>query len=210
MTQSEFEQTVNSFDGTESMRSEVYYRALSLVSANFVVEAHLLLLSTWNFARFRYVIPSFDLCGYEALLNDLTNQLQPLLHAEFTTVDLGKDKQMIVDSFDKLAGIRGIESTGAAKILHLLNPHLFVMWDNAIGGRHSPKKDYANLDVIRSGFWNPPVYPFARSGAGYYDFLGYCQTIFKGLVSPSPRKTLAKCIDEFNYCSITKRLQRLR
>jgi hypothetical protein len=206
MTQGEFELTFNSFDGTESMRGKIYYSALSLIKANFVVEAHLLLLSTWNFARFRYVIPSFDLFAYAALLRDLTHQLQPLLQAEFTTVNLGQHRQMIIDSFDKVARVRGIEFTGAAKVLHLLNPGVFVMWDSAISGRHTPKRDYASLNVIRSGFWNPPIDPFARSGVGYYDFLVYCQTRFHGLVSPNPRKTFAKCIDEFNYCSITKRL----
>lgn len=206
MTQNEFEQTIASFDGTESMRGKLYYSALSLINANFVVEAHVLLLSTWNFARFRYVMPSFDLSKYEVLLRDLTHQLQPVLYEDFATVNLGQHRGIIIDSFDRVAAVKGVEFTGAAKVLHLLSPRVFVMWDTAISGWHTPKKDYAKLDVIRSGFWKPPTYPFARSGAGYYDFMVYCQNRFNGFGSPSPRKTLAKCVDEFNYCSITKHL----
>jgi len=33
---------------------------------------------------------------------------------------------MISDSFDRLAAVRGIESTGAAKVLHLLIPRVFM------------------------------------------------------------------------------------
>jgi len=210
MRQREFERTISSFDGAESMRGEIYYRVLSLIDSGFVVEGHLLLLSTWNFARFQYVIPSFDLSAYGALLQDLSGRLQPLLQADFASVHFDQHREAISDSFDRLAAIRGIECTGAAKVLHLLHPRVFIMWDRAISGWHTPKKDYYRLHVDRSGFWTPPNYPFARSGIGYYDFLVYCQNRFNGLVSPSPRKTLAKCIDEFNYCTITKRLADLR
>jgi hypothetical protein len=210
MRQDEFERTIKSFDGTKSMRGKVYYSVLSLIDAGFIVEAHLLLLSTWNFARFRYVIPSFDLSAYEVLLQDLSGQLQPLLQAEFASVNFDRYRRMISDSFDRLACVRGIEYTGAAKVLHLLIPRVFIMWDSAISGWHTPKKDYHHLQVIRSGFWTPPNYPFTRNGAGYHDFLVYCQSRFSGLVSPSSRKTLAKCIDEFNYCSMTKCLADLK
>lgn len=152
MRQDEFERTINSFDGTESMRGKVYYSALSLIDAGFVVEAHLLLLSTWNFARFRYVIPSFDLSGYEVLLHDLSHQLRPLLGTDFGAVDFDKHRQLISDSFDRVAAVRGIEFTGAAKVLHLLIPRVFVMWDSAISGWHTPKRDYDKLQVVRSGF----------------------------------------------------------
>jgi hypothetical protein len=204
MTQDEFERTINAFDGTESMRGNIYYRVLDLIKANFVVEAHLLFLSTWNFARFRYVITSFDLPAYEALLQNLSDQLQPLARADFASVNFDQYREMISDSFDRLAAVNGVEFTGAAKVLHLLNPRVFLMWDSAISGWHTPRADYHHLQVVRSGFWTPPNYRFARSGTGYHDFLVYCQSRFSGLVSPSPRKTLAKCIDEFNYCSITK------
>ena len=206
MTQAEFERTINTFDAIETMRARLYYSALDLIRERFVVEAHLLILATWNFARFRYVIPSFDLAAYEQLLLGLIQKLRPLTSADIGTLDLSQHQQPIVEAFDALAAIRGIEFTGAAKVLHLINPWLFIPWDQAISGWHTPKSNYERLEVVRSGFWKPPKYPFTHSGDGYFDFLAYCQSRFIGFVSPDRRKTLAKCIDEFNYCTITKRM----
>jgi hypothetical protein len=206
MVQDEFDQIIEAFVAYESMRSKIYYRALNLVDAGFVVEAHILLLATWNFARFRYVTMNFDLVTYETLLQEISQDIRLLSDKSFETVDFTKYRTTIIDVFNKLAAIRGIEYTGASKILHLLNRRVFVMWDSAIAGWHSPKKDYAKLDVVRSGAWAPPNYPFGHSGAGYYDFLKYCKQRFQGLCSPNPNKTFAKCIDEFNFCTITKRL----
>src|SRR5581483_6933104 len=51
MTQEEFARIVLSFDRAEPMRAALYYRALALIEAGFQVEAHVLILATWNFAR---------------------------------------------------------------------------------------------------------------------------------------------------------------
>src|SRR5579871_3172841 len=114
--------------------------------------------------------------------------------------DLGEHRKRIVDAFNLLASIEGIRYTGAAKILHLLHPRFFVMWDRFISG-HYPKHRYRNLHVVQSGFW--PYRRFRSSGDGYYDFVEFCQTRFRGFVSPDPRKTMAKCIDEFNFHKMT-------
>ena len=206
MTQAEFERTIRTFDAIETMRARLYYSALDLIRERFVVEGHLLILTTWNFANFQYVVPSFDLSAYEQLLLRLTQKLRPFTSADIATLDLSQHEQPIVDAFDELAAIRGIKFTGAAKMLHLINPWLFIPWDRAISGCHTPKSDYTRLEVIQSGFWKPPKYPFAQSGEGYFEFLRYCQSRFMGFTSPDRRKTLAKCIDEYNYCMITKKL----
>ena len=113
-----------------------------------------------------------------------------------------------MDAFNKLAAISGIEFTGAAKILHLLRPQLFVMWDRAIMGWSPPLRDYAKLDIIKRGFWEKRT--FKQAGSGYFDFLAVCQEKFCGLTSPDARKSLAKCIDEFNFCTITVPLAAMR
>jgi hypothetical protein len=157
-------------------------------------------LATWNFARFRYVTRDFDLRGYESTLASLDRLLRPLADCDLMSADLGKHRTGIVDAFNLLASIEGIRYTGAAKILHLLHPRFFVMWDRFISG-HYPKHRYRSLDVVQSGFW--PYRRFRSSGDGYYEFLEFCQTRFRGFVSPDPRKTMAKCIDEFNFHKIT-------
>lgn len=57
-----------------------------------------------------------------------------------------------------------IEFTGAAKMLHLLKPRIFVMWDRAIMGWSTPRKDYASLDIVTSKFWENRR--FDRTGTG--------------------------------------------
>lgn len=182
------------------MRAQLYYSALRLIDAGFRIEAHLLILATWNFARFRYVTRTFNLEEYQGTLDFLTKVLNPLAGCKLMDSDLKEHRTHIVEAFNKLACIEGIRFTGAAKILHLMYPLFFVMWDRFISGQY-PKREYLKLEIVQSGFW--PFRKFACSGDGYYDFLEVCQKRFQGLVSPDRRRSLAKCIDEFNFTAIT-------
>ena len=201
MTQDEFNRVIEMFDSKETMRSALYYRALRLISAGFVVDAHILVLATWNFARFRYALTRFDLTGYEHTIERLSRDLSVLADHELMTVDLDGNRNMIVAAFDTLSRIKGIEFTGAAKVLHLLVPSIFAMWDRAIMGWSQPFKDYDKLDIVKNGFWHKRK--FGKSGNGYHEFLVTCRNRFRGLKSPDNRKSLTKCIDEFNFCTIT-------
>src|SRR5262245_13001399 len=201
MTQAEFDDVITTFDHEETMRSALYYRVLNLIDAGFVVEGHILLLATWNFARFRYVTPTFDLTGYEQLIQRLTAELAVFGDSDFMNADLEMNQLLIGRAFDELSHIRGIEFTGAAKMLHLLNRRVFVMWDSAIMGHGGTNKEYDSLEIIKAGFWTRRKFP--KSGKGYYEFLMVCRNRFHGLVSPEARKTLVKCIDEFNFCKMT-------
>ena len=78
MTQEEFTRIVQSFDEGEPMRAALYYRALDLIDAGFRVEAHILILATWNFARFLYAMQSFDLSAYEGLIGQVADRLAEL------------------------------------------------------------------------------------------------------------------------------------
>jgi hypothetical protein len=201
MTQDEFNRIVETFDTEETMRSALYYRALNLIDTGFVIDAHILILATWNFARFRYVTTTFDLPAYETLTQRLARELIVFGDSDLMNASLEMNQALIVRAFDDLARITGIEFTGAAKMLHLLNRRVFVMWDRAIMGRKGSSWEYDNLEVVRSGLWTKRKFP--QSGLGYYEFLLTCRNKFRGLVSPEERKTLAKCIDEFNFSTIT-------
>jgi hypothetical protein len=208
MTQDEFNRIVAMFDAEESMRSALYYRALNLIAAGFVIDAHILILATWNFARFRYAMTQFDLLAYEQTVESLTHDLVPLRDDDLMSVNLDLSRNLVVGAFDQLARISGIEYTGAAKILHLLLPRVFIMWDRSIMGQSPPYRDYPSLDIVKSGFWQHRKFP--QSGVGYHEFLLTCRNRFRGLRSPENRKTLAKCIDEFNFCTITVPLAEMR
>jgi hypothetical protein len=82
MTQDEFAQAVTAFDAGEPMSAKLYYRALDLIRSGFRLQAHLLILATRNFARFRYVTRDFDLDGYETTLTRLDKHLHPLANGD--------------------------------------------------------------------------------------------------------------------------------
>jgi hypothetical protein len=102
-----------------------------------------------------------------------------------------------------------ISLAGASKLLHLLKPDLFVMWDNAI------VKNYHELHRLNEN--NHFAY---CKDLCYVEFLRNCNLIAKAISTqmdidmlqkehPSYaqfgfRKTLAKMIDECNYAHFTK------
>jgi hypothetical protein len=51
MTQDEFNRVIGTYDAEDSMRATLYYRALNLIAAGFVIDAHILILATWNFGK---------------------------------------------------------------------------------------------------------------------------------------------------------------
>ncbi|MEK7212034.1 MAG: hypothetical protein AAB731_05400 [Patescibacteria group bacterium] len=65
-------------------RWDLYPRFLNLIKGGFEVEAFLLILSTWNFARFRYVVRSFDLGKFIIILK----KIEPLF-AKFYNLNFG-------------------------------------------------------------------------------------------------------------------------
>jgi len=83
--------------------------------------------------------------------------------------------------FKTLAGIKGIEVTGAPKLMHLKLPKVFVMWDRYIRKAYGYKKGDAD---------------------DYVAFLIDMQQQFADSRVDSSR-TLAKLIDEHNYTKFT-------
>lgn len=98
----------------------------------------------------------------------------------------------IVDAFSIFADI--VKYTGASKVLHILNPRFFVMWDCS----------------IRSG------YGCFGNGEGYFNFLTRCQREMKEVIDTYGQdggdirtisrriymgraKSLTKILDEYNF-----------
>lgn len=90
--------------------------------------------------------------------------------------------------YEELDSIKYVGPTGVCKIMHLINPEIFIMWDKKIREK---------------------IYNVEDSASGYLEFLGKNQrlleTVFNDekkrndLRSKFPNKTLAKLIDEFNW-----------
>ena len=139
-------------------------------------------------------------------LQETARTLEFLKDITVLDANLNESSQQIMNAFDNVAncGTR-YESTAASKILHTINPHFFVMWDNDI------RNFYGELILNKkSGF---------RNGAAYILFLLKMQEFAKQAVDKVVKQenisredaikfltpcsnTLAKVIDEFNFAVI--------
>jgi hypothetical protein len=172
-----------------------------------VLDAHILILATWNTAAFRHALRKFSLEAYQQTVDSISSDLTPLRASDLMHTDLALYRPLILKSFKALKNIRGVGITGASKVLHLINTSLFVPWDNYIRGQKM-RNDFKNLAVVRRGFW--PSGKFEGNGRGYYKFLLTCQQKFQHLVFHDSEKTYAKQIDEFNFVNITVALQKIQ
>lgn len=122
---------------------------------------------------------------------------------------IDKLKEIIIELFDSISnrnvGKRTLGATATSKMMHIINPELFVMWD----------------DSIRFN------YGFAENGQGYFKFLKDMQELRKELLKDYSKvsnvdigkaeesickqchnddRVFEKIIDEFNYTKFTLKL----
>lgn len=165
----------------KEVRWDYYPMFLKLMGKDCEIEAFIFILATWNFARFRYVMRDFDLDAFSDTVEKLTPYFQRIKNEEFKTIDFDKHASDIKYIFEKFANIKGIEATGASKLMHLKLPNVFVMWDQYI------RKAY--------GYYE-------GDAADYIAFLKHMRREFADVKVESDR-TLAKLIDEHNYKKFT-------
>ncbi|HOV51154.1 MAG TPA: hypothetical protein PLZ61_07495 [Candidatus Cryosericum sp.] len=188
----------------EEQRGSFYDMAVDLFEKGLRTEAYVLLLSTWNFAGFRYAATDFDLVGFEAVMQALEPRFQRLDGQEIRTANLKDLREDITAIYSVLSGFKGVKHTGATKIMHLRNRQLFVIWDRSIRGE-LPRKRYEQLPIVARGDWT--VRRYKTSGDGYVAFLQDMQDRFAGVNFSHAGKTLAKAMDEFNYINITRNMR---
>jgi hypothetical protein len=95
-----------------------------------------------------------------------------------------KNKKLVKSIFDALSET-ALKITGTAKLMHGINPRLFVMWDKGICGHYG-------------------VYP---NSAGYINFMKLMQEAINELLNEHGKReivkktnrTLPKLIDEYNW-----------
>jgi hypothetical protein len=177
ITQAEFDKTIADFDTLEPTRGPLYGMSLNLLTAGYEIEAYLMILATWNFANFRYILTTFDLAAFRNVI-DKTQPIFERLHtATFQTADinaLSDDIKSVYAPFKNLVG-----QTGAAKILHFKHPGLFVMWDTNIRSKFKINNQSTPGDYIA--------------------FLKTMKSEFGHLQWDRKDKTFAKGIDEYNF-----------
>ena len=152
-----------------------------------LVEALAVLLQTWNkeFYRYRNKFDQKHFRDIQELLNTNLDELkvyrsrkiQEYSDCENVTIE------MIFNKFGLILG-----PVGASKMLHLLAPTFFPLWDGEI-----------------SKFYGIYFKQKGSNGKYYSDFIGLVkrQIEFLGGEKAIGRNPL-KAIDEFNYCKCTK------
>lgn len=178
--QEQFDTSIADFDSLEPTRSPLYAMGLKLLNAGYEIEAYLLVLATWNFANFRYILTTFDLAAFLQCMKNTDPAIQRLKGHVFQTADidaLAEDIKSVYSQFKDLVG-----QTGATKILHFKHPGLFVMWDTG----------------IRKHF----KIPNTASPDHYVLFLKQMKTEFGHIAWTRQDKTFAKAIDEYNFVMV--------
>lgn len=163
----------------EDLRDEIYWWSLNLIEKGFKLEGIFLLLSTWNFAYFRYAMIGFRLEEFKKILANCDFDF--FKDKEFDTIDLS-DKHTtdkIKEIYSSLSQFEGVKYVGATKIMHLLNPRLFMIWDNKIIRHYKAK----------------------RTPEGYIDFMKLMQKMWKEGKYPKPQngETVPRAIDRYNW-----------
>lgn len=177
MTQSEFEEKIIEFQNIEPMRPQLYNMSLELIQSNYEVDAYLLVLSIWNNAYFRYVIKKFDLHRFRETINNINPIFARLNNKYLLRTELEEISFDIKEIYSQLKPL--VKQTGASKIMHFKQPHLFVMWDTEIRSYYHISQKCAADD--------------------YLHFLKLMKDTFHHIEWTREDKTLAKAIDEYNY-----------
>jgi len=186
--QKEFEEIIQQNSekivNNKTLRGSIWESSRNLLKDNYEYEAYILLLSTWNFARFRYAMTSFNEDEFRKLIKRNEKIFKKLDELKFETVNfndpiLKEDIKLIYSSYRK---IEGIEQTGTTKLMALKNPNLFVMWDVEI------RKLYKINDKGTS--------------EDYIEFLNKLKETFKNIKWDNKDKPFAKAIDEYNYYKV--------
>jgi hypothetical protein len=165
----------------EEGRASFYDIALQIVN-EYPLQASIIILATWNMNRFRFFASDTqNLVDLNNTIKECKPLFDKLKGRSFKTVNFDEFEDTIQTIYSRLSRIGGVEYTGASKVMHLLNPDLFVMWDT----------------------YTRDKYGFDKDANDYFNFLKKMQEIFKNIEWNMPNKTLAKAVDEYNQANIT-------
>ncbi len=183
VTQEQFDKKLEKVKDLEKFRFRVWDLSLNLIKRH-PIEGYLLLLFTWNFAYTRYYIKTFDLEKFNNTINKIKPLLRTIKNIDFKNLDLKNKivKNNIIKIFNLLR--EDIKQTGATKVMALMKPDLFVMWDTAI------RKMYHINNKA--------------TGEDYIKFLQRQKDTFNNIKWNKKNRTFAKAIDEFNFIKANK------
>ena len=209
----EFERQIREFEEYYEVAERAYLRAVevcrrvdpSTVDEHFARRYILVFLATWGqmwwvFRGYKNKVNPSELAR---AIREVASEVSLLRGLDLLEVDLENEEvaRAVKRVFGKLMEVRGIGSTGASKIGHLLCPNLLVMWDVEIAH----------------------CYGVDTNPEGYLQFLKRTQELAREIVEQKARKlgcstreaakalsrehenrTLTKLIDEYDWWKIYK------
>lgn len=116
----------------EEVRDKVYDWTLELVKEGKILQGLILMLSTWNFATFRYHMKKFRLNKFEKTLKECNFDYFKDKKFEDMNFDNEEVKKNILEIYEALSSFNGVKYVGATKVMHFLCPEVFVMWDSYV------------------------------------------------------------------------------
>lgn len=165
-----------------------------------IVDYLKLFLQDWNRVMYQRLKRSVKERMHSEILKVYKNNIKKIqkLPEKIEDIDLDKNRGLIIKLFNNFAACESIKYTGASKLLHLLKPNLFPLWDKNIKhfyhGIHPKEKDKK------------------YKGECYFNFMKQIQKIVlsiseeeKSKLSNMPNKnTIIRIIDCYNYVNITR------
>ena len=189
-------------------RGDVAYRcAIRLARDGEVLDAVLLLLTSWNAIYYtrgkgRFFYSKELTTRVRNLLDNTKGQLRKLGHKNLEELT-SKDFERIESIFGQCSNEEAVKNTGASKLLHVLKPQLFVMWDTDIRNNYHRYFHKQNRKKSNHECGNPKCYSM---------FLKQMQECALKLIKEKPKKKiceecsshpftidLPKALDQYNY-----------
>jgi hypothetical protein len=175
---------------SEEFRNEegraYFYDIAVEIADKYPLQAAIIVLATWNTGRFRFMMSNpKNLMDLKEALDKCRPLFEQLKEKRFQTANFDGIGEIVKQIYSILSKVKGVEYTGASKLMHLFCPNLFVMWDGFIRRK----------------------YRVGKSPEDFLKFQKLMQDRF-GKIKWDELRTLPKVIDEYNYVKFT--LPRLR
>lgn len=171
----------------EEGRASFFDIAMEIVNKH-PLQASVIILATWNMERFRFMTSkSQNLVDLENAIRKCKPLFEEIKDKDFRFTNFNEIKDVVKEIYNTFSKVKGVEYTGASKLMHLFNKNLFVMWDTD----------------IREGYGFVFKSIQMTSAEDYLFFQKVMQEIFGNIEWNEPDKTLVKAIDEFNYMTYT-------
>lgn len=166
-------------------------------------------LATWGRMSRNVERRDFDWERLSKSIRELNERFERLRDEKLSDVDFNNEEvaEAIKRIYTRLIKVENLGPTGASKVMHLLNPELFVMWDNNVRDKIRPDNEGRK---------------FAGNADGYLDFLRWIRKELDEAVEDRSLeeirteiggdyvrdKTLAKMADEYCWWKVKKHTTR--